>query len=109
MDTVIKFKLNPVWHIDPPELRIDFDDKWLFNDKLEKEQEFTFRLEGTKGKHELGFALLNKTDEDTITEGKKIIKDKAVVIEQVTIEGFEFDSIMHQIQYRDIYKRKKKK
>ena len=109
MDTVIKIKLKPIWHIDPPKFRIDWDGDWLFDDKIEKEQEFTFRVEGKAGRHELGFTLLNKNDNDTVTKGKEIIKDKAVSIESILIEGFEFDSFMHSIEYKDQYKRKKKK
>jgi len=108
MDTVIKFTLNPVWHNDPPEFRVDWNDDWLFNGVLKEKQEFTYRVEGNAGKHELGFSLLNKTDEDIVMEGKEIVKDKAVKIENITIEGFEFDSFMHIIQYQDRYKRKKK-
>jgi len=103
MDTVIKFTLKPIYkkymHT-LPEISIDWNENVVWAGPVEWDRTFEYDFRGREGVNSLGFKLINKQPNDTVMENEKIIADKAVIVENITIENFSFDSFQHQIRYK---------
>lgn len=74
--------LRPVWHSDPPQIKIGVDDV-LSDVILTESTTFNFDVDAVD-KCKLIIEFLNKTDQDTIPEQNL---DKAVVIESIDFFG----------------------
>jgi hypothetical protein len=104
MDTVINTQvaitLRPVFHSDdPPKVQVDWGDEILWEGILNETVTMNFTLEGKYGyEYGLGVTLLNKKPGDTVVVNGEIVNDKAVSIDNITVEGFALDSIMQQIR-----------
>ena len=83
-----------------PEIAIDWNKKVVWMGPVEWERTFEYEFTGREGTNSLGFKLMNKQPDDTIMENERIIADKAVIVENITIENFSFDSFQHQIRYK---------
>lgn len=96
-DVILGLSLEPVFWNEKPEVQIKFNHQTLFHGMLDKTTKFDWQLP-TQENNRLGVFFLNKKDSDTVAN-----KDKAVIINNINIEGFEFVSFMHRSQYRPIY------
>lgn len=104
INTFIDITLRPVYHsgTDAPEVTIHWGKQLLWQGVLTETISRTFEVEGNWGyEYNFGVTLLNKKPGDTVVEDKKIVADKGVYIDKITVEGFNFDSIMHEIRCTD--------
>ena len=107
MDTIINVKLDPHYHLKHhsiPEITIDWNGETLWTGKLFEEREFGFKVKGeVNAEHNFGITLLNKEPDDTVInpETGDIEHDKAVEIVDISVEGFNFDSIRYQVRCDD--------
>lgn len=96
-DVILGLSLEPVYWNEQPEVKIQFNDQTLFCGALDKLTNFDWQLP-VKQNNRLSVFFLNKKDSDTVAN-----KDKAVIINNINIEGFEFSSFMHKSQYCPLY------
>lgn len=103
MDTVyntsIALTLTPQWHIDPPEIIIRVNDQ---NQQLLLKQTETFQFEFYSAPRDvlISVELINKQERDTVPE-KNL--DKAVIIDQLTINGISDPRFVWAGEYRPDY------
>lgn len=102
MDMQIEVSVKSIWYegVSPPFIQLDWDgdvfsEKTLINDEI-----FKCTLSGTSGPHELGVTLTNKTDKDHDIVNNR---DKAIIIDNITIEGYNLNSVMYASRYRPVY------
>jgi hypothetical protein len=101
MDTQINLTLTPVyWDNRYPEIRILWDNCILFSGTVQKEETKSFTVSGDAGLHNFVVEFVNKHDSDTVLE-KQL--DKAIVINQIEVEGMSFSSFMYQAGYYPNY------
>lgn len=96
-DVILGVTLEPVYWDEQPEVLIQFNSQTLFQGLLDKTTEFNWQLP-TQENNRLSIFFLNKKDSDSVAN-----KDKAVIINSVSIEGFKYDSFMYASQYRPSY------
>lgn len=89
--------LAPVYWDELPEYRIKFNDAVIMQGLLNESTTFNWDLPA-KDENTLSIAFLNKKDNDT--QGGK---DKALIIEQINIEGFKLNSFLYAGDYYPSY------
>jgi len=108
----IKFKVHltaEYWN-KPPQVEILVNDKKYFDGNVEKTVndstpqviEFTHELELEKT-HKFSIILKNKTNQDTLVENHKIIKDQLVNIKYIEIDEIDIGSIVYEGKYYPTY------
>ena len=90
--------LRPVWHNDPPQIRIGIDEV-MSNMTLNDTTTINFDVDAVK-KCKLTIEFLNKTDQDTIPDQNL---DKAVVIESISFFGITDPRFVWTGIYEPIY------
>ena len=105
MATKLKFDLtvepkgyDDVW----PVFYIKIDGELQDQGSLREQLTYHFDVDLDDGLHKLQVGLVNKTDADTVVENGSIIKDKAIYIHPIEIEGYKLDDFMHQATYYPI-------
>lgn len=89
---------------------IGYDDTWpafeIYIDQdlqdraiLQGKVTYNFDVDLEDGDHSLRLALINKQDSDTCVENGTIVKDKAIVVHPLEIEGYTLDNFMHLAVY----------
>lgn len=96
-DVKLSLVLDPVFWQDPPAIEIRFNNRELFTGSLVQSQTFDWLLEA-QDHNRLSVFLLNKKDSDT-QDGR----DKAVIVNKIGVEGFYYETFMHQTRYRPDY------
>ena len=102
MDTVVRdvklaLEVLPIFWQDTPHIRIEFNSKTLFDDRLDTEKTFEWTLPAQES-NRFSVFMLNKSDADC-QEGK----DKAIIIKRVGLENFFYDSFLLASRYRPEY------
>lgn len=100
MDTVIDISLKPIWWKDYPTVKVSWDSEVLFDGAIDHYHVKTFNPQGSPGTHYLGIEFYGKQDSDTVID-KNL--DKAIVIENISIEGMSYSSFMHSAKYYPTY------
>jgi hypothetical protein len=96
-DVNLSVSLTPVFWNDTPNIKIQFNQQLLFLGKLTKQKVFKWNLPAID-KNRLSIFFLNKSDEDTVDD-----KDKAIIIDSIGIEGFNYNSFFTHSQYKPDY------
>jgi hypothetical protein len=92
--------LKPVGYADKwPEFYLKIDNDVQDMGILEDERTYNFDVELEDGPHTINVGFTNKVDTDTVANDNKIVADKAVIVEHITIEGYEFKDFL----YRGVY------
>lgn len=90
----IKLTLQPIWHNDPPEIKIYIDDQCLEHLSLSDKTDFEFSGKFSANTHSLRIEFLNKQNSDTVDN-----KDKAVEIINVSFMNIESQKFIWQGVY----------
>ena len=96
-DVSLGLVLDPIYWRDTPAIRIEFNQTTLYESALNKIERFNWILPAND-LNRLSVFFLNKCDGDTVDN-----LDKAVIIKEIAIEGFEYPSFMHCSQYLPEY------
>lgn len=94
MVTNIQIKLNPLWHKEPPCIIISFDNEIIYAGHIYQPHTFTVKKKLNPSQHTISVEFINKTNDDTDATG-----DKAVVIEQITINNITDQKFVWAGQY----------
>lgn len=95
----IRITLEPVFHEDPPEVRVGID-TYVEPATLSKTTTFDLDFDATEGDYELVVEFLNKRDSDTDTMRGL---DKAVKIKSIEIFGISDPKFIYAGVYRPEY------
>jgi len=82
-----------------PEVYLKIDEELQDVGVLTEERAYNFDVELEDGAHCITVGFTNKEDADTIAIDNEIIADKAIIVENITIEGYEFKDFL----YRGVY------
>lgn len=96
-DIKLGLVLSPVWWDELPEYRVDFNGVQIAGGFLNKTTTFDWKLPALD-KNTLSVHFLNKKDSDTQGD-----KDKAIVIDKIIIEDFDFYSFIAAGRYTPQY------
>lgn len=95
-----KICLVPVWHLDPPRVRVSLDNHIIFDDFITDKTLVEFDQEFCSGTHTLQIEFTNKTDQDTKPD---LGLDKAVVIDHIVFNKIQSPKFVWQGIYRPEY------
>ncbi len=87
-------KLSSIWWDKIPHAIIRVDDELIVEGDIAKEYEkesetFKFQKELSEGKHTLSIEFSNKTNDDTLLENGKIVKDMLLSMDEILIDDIE--------------------
>ena len=102
MATNLQFSITvkPIGYDDSwPEFYLKIDNQLQDSGKLWEQRTYNFDADLEDGKHNIVVGFTNKTDADTQVVDDNIVNDKAVVVEKISIEGYEFEDFL----YRGVY------
>ena len=78
--------LEPIFHDDPPSIKVRLTDKEIFSGRLLEQTSVKFDTKLPEGVYNLSVEFNNKTDRDVIPD---LGLDKAVVIKSLTLAGVQ--------------------
>jgi len=96
-DVLLEIVIDPLYWADAPEIRIEFNRVVLFSGALSQIKKFEWQLPANDN-NRFSVFFLNKKDSDTVEN-----LDKAVIVKQLAIEGFKYNSFLHATRYQPIY------
>lgn len=96
-DINIGVSLRPIFWEEYPEYKIEFNDVELVKGFLPNSVTHEWCLPAGNN-NKLKIYFLNKKEDDTVAN-----KDKAIIIDKVSIEGFQFDSFLRAGRYTPTY------
>jgi len=102
MATNLQFSITvkPIGYDDSwPEFYLKIDNQLQDSGKLWEQRTYNFDADLEDGTHNIVVGFTNKTDADTQVVDDNIVNDKAVVVEKISIEGYEFEDFL----YRGVY------
>jgi hypothetical protein len=105
MATNLQFSitLNPVGYDSRwPEFYLKIDNNLQDTGSLTESRTYNFDVTLEDGNHSIVVGFTNKDDTDTIVVNDEIINDKAIVVEKIVIEGYEFDDFLYKGVYYPI-------
>jgi hypothetical protein len=105
MATSLQFTitLKPVGYADRwPEFYLAMDNKLQDEGILKEEHTYNFDVTLDDGAHSIGVGFTNKVDTDTVVNDNEILADKAIIVEQITIEGYEFKDFLYRAVYTPV-------
>jgi len=91
--------LTPVWHDDPPRIKLGINDN-LEEVSLIETSEFKFIQNLNSGNHILTIEFLNKTDDDSQLDSGR---DKAVIIDKIAFFGISDPKFVWNGNYKPLY------
>lgn len=97
--TTIDLTIQPVWHEQPPLIRVKCFDQCL-QTYIDETRTFSFRRDASPGKFDISLEFLNKQDSDTVIDQGL---DKAVIIQSVAVNGIRDQKFIWIAEYRPEY------
>ena len=91
-----------------PEFYIKIDDQLQDQGLLLEQRTYNFDITLSDGLHTINVGFVNKRDTDTVVNNGNIVKDRAVYIHPIVIEGYALDDFMYQATYYPVGKEKLK-
>lgn len=95
----IRITLEPVYHSDPPEVRVGIDDH-LDSAVLENTTTFDLDFDATADRYHINVDFVNKNEHDTIIDQRL---DKAVIVRSIEIFGTTDPRFVYAGVYRPVY------
>lgn len=96
--TKIDITVDPVWHQDPPEIRVKIGLGYSWSGKIQELTTFSHEWDSGQGAEQVSVQLVNKKDSDTVGD-----RDKAVVIKSIRFNNIGTDKMLWQGRYHPCY------
>jgi len=96
--TQIDLTVDPVWHLDPPEIIVRIGENYEWSGFLSQLTTFTHHCNYPSGPSRISVELINKKDIDTVGD-----LDRAVIIKSVVFNGIGSDKLLWQGKYYPQY------
>jgi hypothetical protein len=94
----ISIHINPIYHQEPPRIKVMVDDDIIHHGDVIGNTIFNYSGNMKNDNHKLSITLLNKTDLDCV-DGK----DKAIIIDKVTFFGIDSNKVLNHSSYVPLY------